>query len=197
MALSAYSGITTKHAPGNSSDVILVPANDIATLSIEGTAPALEVDDLTTGESGAAVAVVCDIDGVIRKQEMTGSPGGVQFIKKTIELHVSKMTTLLRAFLENTAGQSPGGIVAITKDMNGSYWVTGLDAVATDDHTTGTATRGLYVESCVFTTGTGPDDLEGDKAILTLTGIFPEYDLIVASDATVGIETTAVITEAT
>lgn len=186
MALGAYLKTCARHTPGNLK-LILVPADKADTITIASG----EVTILTLEGSGdKAYEVEFDLDGLKRTEEGVTTKGGLFNVTQKLEMHLSKSSKTLKDFITGLADQSVCGLVAIVEDANGVRWVMGVKEGATSG-----VAKGMYMESGNFDSGMAPDEEEGDKFVVTLTGLMPNYSIPVKSTSTIGTATAGVITQ--
>lgn len=185
MALTDYSKTCGKHTPGNK-QLILIEADQVTSITLATG----EVDNVVLTAADDAVDVSFDLDGMKRTEEASGTKNGGYTVTQKLEVHLSKASSSLRTFLENTAAHSNCGIVPLVKDNNGTWWMMGIEETSS---TAATASRGMYVESCNFDSGLAQTDEEGDKYILTLSGTFADHAFPVDSDSTVDSSSATVV----
>ncbi|NCD10134.1 MAG: hypothetical protein EOL98_12070 [Negativicutes bacterium] len=144
------------------------------------------------GATDEAYVAEFDIDGLKRIEEAVATKGGLFYVNQKIEAHFSKSSTSLQQFITSLAEQSACGIVAVIVDNNDMMWVMGVypDAAGTSG-----VVKGLYMESGNFDSGFAPDEEDGDKFVVTLTGQIPSAAIPVKSGQVLGTITSGVITQ--
>ncbi len=165
MSIAAYTKVCESHTPGNQ-QLILVASDKIETLTLLD----YELTVLTTKAAADAKSVPIDRDGMARMEEQTATKGGLLYVNQQLEIELSKSSKALQDFVKSVADASACGILALVHDNNGVWWLMGAQIVSA---TAATFNKGMYMESANFTSGKALDEDDGDKYIVTLTGMFP------------------------
>jgi len=155
MAIAAYARTCAKNVSGNS-QIWISEAPNITSITI------------TAGEAAAFTMVATnkffecepEIDSLIRSEEGTGTGSNISYVHK-IEMKFAKLATGLNTFRNSLADGSPCGMVAVTVDGNGTYWLTGWNE-------TDLGNRGLELRADGSSTGAAPSDEEGGMASVVL-----------------------------
>jgi hypothetical protein len=184
MGLTAYSKTCAAHTPGNS-QLILVAADDITSVTLDSG----EVSEMAQNVPNKAKIISADRDGVGRMDEKTATKGGLFYVNQKIEVDLSKSSKDLQAFIKSVADDSACGILAILTDNNGERWLLGAQKATA----TSATPVGLYMESANFTSGKALDEEDGDKYVLTLSGMLANGAIHIKSTSTINVASTDLI----
>ena len=164
MAIATYARTCSKNIPGNG-QIWLAEASNITSITItSGEVAAFTMEGVTK-------FLECQptIDTLVRSEEGTGTGSNISYVHK-IDMTFSKLASGLVTFRDSLADASPCGIVAVTLDSNGTYWLTGWNA-------TDLGNRGLELRADNSTSGTTPQDEEGGVATISLETISGYLDI--------------------
>lgn len=155
MAIATYARACSKNVSGNS-QIWLSEAPNISSITITSG----EATAFTMVSTNKFMEVQAEIDSIIRTEEGTGTGSNISYLHK-IEMKFSKLATGLNTLRNSLADSSPCGMVAVTKDGNGTYWLTGWNA-------TDLGNRGLELRTDNINSGGTPSDEEGGINSLSL-----------------------------
>lgn len=174
MAIANYSKTCSKNVAG-ALTVWLTEATNITA----GTVVNDEITVLTLGTAKTFKTIDVDQDSITAMSEGTGTGSNISYVN-SIEIKLSKLSAAQRTLINSLMDASPCGIVALVKDGNGLYQCYGWNE-------TDLTTRGLKLVSDSFTTGTAPDDAEGNKSTIRLECKTGYRVLTVKSTSTVAV----------
>jgi hypothetical protein len=188
MSIATYTKTCSTHTPGNN-QLILIACDDVASI----TAVDNEVTEMVQDAGDDAIIVPIDRDGMVRMDEQTATKGGLLYVNQKLEIELSKSSKELEDFITGIADTSPCGILAIVTDNNGARWLMGAQLVSA---TSVTFTKGLFMESANFNSGKALDEEDGDKYILTLSGMFPNGAIHIEETKVIDVTETTLIAAA-
>lgn len=188
MSISAYTKTCASHTPGNK-QLILIAGADVTSVTLESG----EVTAMVQDGANKAVIIPFDSDGLVRMEEQTATKGGLLYVVQKLEFHLSKSSKALGDLIKSIADASPCGILAIVTDNNNSRWLLGSDIQSA---TAAGKDKGLYMESGNFTSGSAMDDEDGDKFVITLTGMYAHGALHIESTKVIDVAETGLIASA-
>lgn len=168
MAIATYARICEKNKPGNS-QIWIAEAPNITSITIA----AGEVTTFTMDSGKTFQEHQPMIDQLTRTQEGVGTGSNISYLHK-IDMKFAKLATGMNTMRNALADASPCGMVTVTKDTNGEYWLTGWTE-------SDLGTRGLELRQDNDTSGTAPDDAEGSIASLILECKNGDLDLPLTS----------------
>jgi hypothetical protein len=171
-ALANYTKTCTRNIAGNSTLYVNEAAN-ISTVTVV----AGEVTALTTSSDFLTVDV--DIDTLVRSQEGTGKKGNMTYLHK-IEAVFSYLSATLNTFRDALVTASSCGIIVLTKDSNGVWWLTGWNEI--DE-----GSRGLELITDNDTSGKESSEDGAGEAMISLQRPSGYLDLPVKSTSTVAV----------
>jgi hypothetical protein len=174
MALANYSKTCTKNVGGCGLFYLLEVA-DLNVVTISNG----EVTALTLKTAKTFKVIDNDLDTLIRSQEGAGSGNKFAYNHK-IEAKFSKPSTALNTLRDAIVDASACGLIALTKDGNGTWWMTGYNA-------TDGIERALRIKTDSDTTGGAPDDEAGSMCTISLECKSGYLDLPIKSTSTVAI----------
>jgi len=155
MAIATYARVCAKNVAGNS-QIWLSEAGNITSITVV----AGEVTVFTMLSSNKFMEVQPKRDSLIRSDEGTGIGSNISYLHK-IEMVFSKLALGVNTLRNSLADASPCGIVAVTKDSNGEYWLTGWND-------TDLGNRGLELRIDSGTSGEAATNAEGGLNSITL-----------------------------
>ena len=164
MAIAVYTKACSKNTPGNS-QIWIAEAPNITSITIT----AGEAAAFTMDSGKKFLEAQADIDKLTRSQEGTGTGSNISYLHK-IEMVFSKLALGLNTFRDSLADASPCGMVAVTKDSNGTYWLTGWNA-------NDLGNRGLELRTDNDTSGAAPTDEDSGASTITLETTSGSLDL--------------------
>ena len=180
MSISAYTKSCARHTPGIK-ELWLGLATDVT----NGVIASNEVTDIDTTQAEFSLPP----DSVSITQEGTGSKNGMFSVEKTIEIDITLLEDTVLAAIIELVDSSPCGITAIYKTNNNQWFCSGFEKSTS---TVITAERGLYVGTTGLNSGKELTDEDGDKAVITLKGTFPEHDFVVDDTTAITVDATGV-----
>jgi len=155
MAIATFARTCSKNIPGNS-QIWFAEAPNITSITIT----AGEVTAFTMDSGKKFLEHQPKIDTLVRTQEGVGTGSNISYLHK-IALKFAKLATGVNTMRNALSDASPCGIVAVTKDSNGTYWLTGWNA-------TDLGNRGLELRQDNDSSGAAIDDEEGGMADMVL-----------------------------
>lgn len=188
MAITAYVKTCSAHTPGNR-QLLLIPADEVTSVTMATG----EVTLMVQSAANDAVAISFDRDGMTRMEENTATKGGILYSTQKLEIDLSGSSTNLQKLIKEIADTSVCGIVAIVVDANSERWLMGVEAIGTFGTATTTTIVGLQLESANFTSGKSMDEEDGDKYVLTLSGMFRHGAIHIKSTQVIDVGDTTLI----
>jgi hypothetical protein len=168
MSIAIYTKTCSKNVTGNS-QLWVAEAPNITSITITGG----EVAAFTMDSGKKFLEAQVDIDKLTRAEEGTGTGTNVSYLHK-IEMVFSRLALGLNTYVDSLADASPCGMVTVTKDSNGTYWLTGWNE-------NDLGNRGLELRTDTTTSGAAPTDEDAGSSVVTLEALSGYKDLPLSS----------------
>lgn len=155
MAIATYARACSKNVAGNS-QIWISEAPNISSITITSG----EAAAFTMASTNKFMEIQPEIDSLIRSEEGAGTGSNISYTHK-IDLKFAKLATGVNTLVDSLADSSPCGMVAVTKDGNGTYWLTGWNE-------NDLGNRGLELRTDSTNSGGAPADEEGGISSVSL-----------------------------